>query len=125
MVTPAPKVHPPEKLEDLRKISWLINCSEVADKLIVELVMEDMKPTLDSRAMRRNNCKKVKKSELPMDIHSICEEIRTGDGWVLLPDIFSQQIIEAAKDVVIKKEFEKETDHSDNDASQNNYSGLS
>ena len=72
----------------------------------------------------RNNCKKVKKSELPMDIQSICEEIQTGDGWVLLPDIFSQQIIEAAKDVVIKKEFEKETDHSDNDASQNNYSGL-
>ena len=55
MVTPVPKVHPPEKLEDLRKISWLINCSKVTDKLIVELVMEDMKPTLDSREMRRRS----------------------------------------------------------------------
>ena len=33
-VTPVPKVFPPEKLEDLRKISGLLNCSKIADKII-------------------------------------------------------------------------------------------
>ena len=47
MVTPVPKIHPPERLEDLRKISGLINCSKVADKIIGNLVIEDMKPTRD------------------------------------------------------------------------------
>ena len=46
MVTPVPKIHPPEKLEDLRKISGLINCSKVADKLIGYLVIKEMKPTI-------------------------------------------------------------------------------
>ena len=47
MVTPVPKIHPPERLEDLRKISGLINCSKVADKIIGNLLIEDMKPTRD------------------------------------------------------------------------------
>ena len=47
IVTPVPKIHPPEKLEDLRKISGLPICSKVADKIIGELVINDMEPTRD------------------------------------------------------------------------------
>ena len=47
IVTPVPKIHPPEKLEDLRKISGLPVCSKVADKIIGEFVINDMKPTRD------------------------------------------------------------------------------
>ena len=47
IVTPVPKIHPPEKLEDLRKISGLPISSKVADKIIGELVIQDMEPTRD------------------------------------------------------------------------------
>ena len=46
-VTPVPKIYPPGKLEDLRKISGLPNCSKVADKIIGEFVLKDMEPTRD------------------------------------------------------------------------------
>ena len=36
MVTPVAKVHPPEKLTDLRKISGLKNLSKIAEKLLGE-----------------------------------------------------------------------------------------
>ena len=45
------------------------------------------------------------------DVQIICDEITSGEGWVLLPGIFSHDIIDAAKDAIIKKEFEKESDH--------------
>ena len=41
-VTPVPKIYPPEKLTDLRKISGLLNFSKIADKFIAELLAEDM-----------------------------------------------------------------------------------
>ena len=37
-----PKIFPPEKLKDLRKISGLLNFSKIADKVIAELLTEDM-----------------------------------------------------------------------------------
>ena len=37
-VTPVPKIYPPEKLKDLRKISGLLNFSKIADKFIAELL---------------------------------------------------------------------------------------
>ena len=46
-VTPVPKVFPPEKLKDLRKISGLLNFSKVADKIIGEMLIEDMSPSRD------------------------------------------------------------------------------
>ena len=46
-VTPLPKVFPPEKLQDLRKISGLLNCSKIADKIIGEMIIQDMEPTRD------------------------------------------------------------------------------
>ena len=46
-VTPVPKIYPPGKLEDLRKISGLPNCSKVADRIIGEFVLKDMEPTRD------------------------------------------------------------------------------
>ena len=46
-VTPVPKTFPPERLKDLRKISGLLNCSKIADKIIGEFVIEDMAPTRD------------------------------------------------------------------------------
>ena len=47
-VTPAPKVFPPEKLKDLRKISGLLNFSKITDKIIGELLIEDMGPSRDN-----------------------------------------------------------------------------
>ena len=41
-VTPVPKIYPAEKLTDLRKISGLFNFSKIADKVIAELLTEDM-----------------------------------------------------------------------------------
>ena len=46
-VTPAPKVFPPEKLKDLRKISGLLNFSKISDKIIGELIIEDMADSRD------------------------------------------------------------------------------
>ena len=55
---------------------------------------------------------------------SICKEITTGKGWVLLSNIFDPELVVSAKDVLFKTRFEKETDHNEEDATQNNYSGL-
>ena len=46
-VTPVPKVYPPEKLGDLRKISGLMNFSKIADKIIAELISDDMTHSRD------------------------------------------------------------------------------
>ena len=37
-----PKVHPPEKLENLRKIAGLMNFSKVLDKILAEYLIKDM-----------------------------------------------------------------------------------
>ena len=47
LVTPVPKIYPPEHLTDLRKISGLINFSKITDKIIGEYVINDMKPRRD------------------------------------------------------------------------------
>ena len=41
-VTPVPKIYPPEQLKDLRKNSGLLNFSKIADKVIAELITEEM-----------------------------------------------------------------------------------
>ena len=46
-VTPVPKVLPPEKLKDLRKISGLLNFSKVTDKILAQFIADDMKNTRD------------------------------------------------------------------------------
>ena len=47
VITPAPKVYPPETLKDLRKISGLNNFSKIAEKAIGSLIIEDMMPCRD------------------------------------------------------------------------------
>ena len=42
-VTPVPKVHPPEKLSDLRKISGLMNFSKITDKILAQYIVDDMR----------------------------------------------------------------------------------
>ena len=54
------KVYPPEKLKDLRKISGLMNFSKVTDKIIAELISDDMTHSRD-RAQYGNQ-KKVSTS---------------------------------------------------------------
>ena len=44
VLTHAQKVFPPEKMKDLRKISGLLNCSKICDKVIAELLVADMAP---------------------------------------------------------------------------------
>ena len=56
-VTPVPKVHPPEKLSDLRRISGLLNLSKITDKIIAEIIAQDMQYSRD-RA-QYGNVKKV------------------------------------------------------------------
>ena len=47
MVSPVPKVYPPEKLDHLRKISGLMNFSKITDKILTEYLVEDMASTWD------------------------------------------------------------------------------
>ena len=56
-VTPVPKVHPPEKLSDLTRISGLLNLSKITDKVIAEIIAADMQKSRD-RA-QYGNVKKV------------------------------------------------------------------
>ena len=50
-------MHPPEKLSDLRRISRLLNLSKITDKIIAEIIAQDMQSTRD-RA-QYGNAKKV------------------------------------------------------------------
>ena len=56
-MTPVPKVYPPENLSDLRKISGLFNLSKITDKIIAEIIAEDMSSTRDKA--QYGNLKKV------------------------------------------------------------------
>ena len=47
-VTPVPKVYPPKSIEDLRDISGLLTFHKVTEKIIGELMIEDMKVKLDT-----------------------------------------------------------------------------
>ena len=47
IITPAPKVYPPEKLKHLRKISGLFNFSKITDKILSEFLVTDMAPSCD------------------------------------------------------------------------------
>ena len=47
MVSPAPKVFPPEKLKDLRKISGLLNFAKITDKILGEFMINDMAASRD------------------------------------------------------------------------------
>ena len=46
-ITPVPKVYPPEKMKDLRKILGLLNFSKITDKIIAEYIREDVKFSRD------------------------------------------------------------------------------
>ena len=46
-VTPAPKKFPPEELADLRKISGLLNCAKIFDKILSEFIIADMASSRD------------------------------------------------------------------------------
>ena len=48
MVTPAPKVYPPESVDDLRKISGLKNFSKIAEKILGSFLISDMAGTRDT-----------------------------------------------------------------------------
>ena len=47
IVTPAPKIYPPQSAKDLRKISGTLNCSKIFEKVISEVMVDDMRPTRD------------------------------------------------------------------------------
>ena len=47
IVTPIPKIHPPEKLDHLRKISGLMNFSKITDSILSKYLVEDMESTAD------------------------------------------------------------------------------
>ena len=47
IVTPAPKVYPPQTAKDLRKISGTINFSRIFEKILADVLVLDMKPTRD------------------------------------------------------------------------------
>ena len=47
IVTPAPKVYPPQTTKDLRKIAGTPNFSKIFEKILAEVMLEDMRPTRD------------------------------------------------------------------------------
>ena len=49
MVTPVPKEYPPKTVNELRPISGLPILDKVAEKIIAELMLEDMKESLDPK----------------------------------------------------------------------------
>ena len=57
IVTPAPKIYPPQTAKDLRKISGTPNFSKIFEKIIGEVMVEDMKPSRDPS--QYGNCKGV------------------------------------------------------------------
>ena len=46
-VTPIPKVYPPQTIDDLRNISGLLTFDKIAEKMIAELIISDMRNKLD------------------------------------------------------------------------------
>ena len=46
-VTPVPKVTNPKTVDDLRKISGLLNISKILEKVIVKYLVSDIKGNLD------------------------------------------------------------------------------
>ena len=48
IVTPAPKVYPPQSASDLRQISGTLNFSKIYEKFLAEVMICDMKPTSDT-----------------------------------------------------------------------------
>ena len=73
-VTPVPKVHPPECLTDLRRISGLLNLSKITDEIIAEIISEDMKYTRD-RAQYGNQKKVSLQHYLVKMMHKILTSI--------------------------------------------------
>ena len=55
-VTPVPKVHPPNFFKDLRNISGLVIFNKIQEKLITELILSDMKTTLDPSMKINQEC---------------------------------------------------------------------
>ena len=47
IVTPVPKVHPIKSIDDLRNISGLTNLNKIFEKLIIGLIVKDMKDRID------------------------------------------------------------------------------
>ena len=47
IVTPAPKKYPPQTPQELRKISGTPNFSKIFEKILAEVLVEDMAPTSD------------------------------------------------------------------------------
>ena len=71
---PVPKVHPPESLSDLRRISGLLNLSNITDKIIAEIISEDMQYTRD-RAQYGNQKKMSLQHYLVKMMHKILTSI--------------------------------------------------
>ena len=46
-ITPVPKVYPPEKVKQLRKISGLKNFAKICDSFLAEFITSDMSPNQD------------------------------------------------------------------------------
>ena len=48
-VTPVPKISCPKTVNDLRKISGLLNISKILEKVIVKYLVQDIKVTLEAQ----------------------------------------------------------------------------
>ena len=70
IATPIPKVHPTLKLSDLRNISGLLNCDKISEKLLAELVLEDMEYKIDSAQFGNRKGKSINHYLIKM-IHRI------------------------------------------------------
>ena len=83
IITPVPKVYPPENLKDLRKISGLLNCSKIAEKAIGELMIKDMKPSRDLSQFGNEKNLSIQHCLIQM-LHKILQTLDKKDKAVIL-----------------------------------------
>ena len=98
-VTPVPKIYPPEKISDLRKISGLLNLSKITDKIITEFITEDMESSRDKSqygnkkkvSIQHYLIKMLKKILTSVDENSISKSMAVIMGMVDWSQAFDRQ----------------------------------
>ena len=83
IVTPVPKVFPPKEIDQLRNISGLLNLDKVAEKLISNLMISDMKLKMDPSQYANQKGLSIN-DYLIKFIDRILEALDTGESCAVL-----------------------------------------
>ena len=83
IVTPVPKLFPPQDIDQLRNISGLLNLDKVAEKLISKLMIADMKAKLDPSQYANQKGLSIEHYLIKF-IHRILEALDKGESCAVL-----------------------------------------